>query len=40
MLSLRIWLVGMLVAPLIPAAVLLCTDYAGERIRELQRRGR
>jgi hypothetical protein len=39
MLSLRMWLVGMLAAPLIPALVLLGSTYAAEKIRTLRRRG-
>jgi len=34
------WLMAMFVAPLIPAVILLCSDYAGKRIRELRRHGR
>ena len=33
MLSLRMWLVGMFIAPLIPALAMLCSDYVGEKAR-------
>jgi len=38
MLGLRMWLVGMLVAPLIPALAMLCFGFAGERVRAQPKR--
>ena len=38
MLGLRMWLVGMLVAPLIPALAMLCFGFAGQRVRAQPKR--
>jgi hypothetical protein len=35
-LGLRVWLMGMLIAPLIPALAMLCSDYVVGKIRVCQ----